>query len=121
MRTRRAGVLPPLLAGILLAGGGCLTQPVNTPEYVLGGAFFANTTQAEIDELRGIVKNETGADAQILESLPAQFRVVDLENAECERVRDRVEGKPYLSRLDTCRPESAPEPTEENVAAAPDR
>lgn len=106
-----------LLLAFVLASG-CLTTITDQPRYSLYGAFTADATQADYDEVGRLVKNETGRDLALMKSFPPQFRVDDLGNAQCERLHDALKDKPYLGRLDACRPEGAPEPVEETTQSS---
>lgn len=87
-------VLLPLLVVVL---AGCTEDT-----YVTSGAFKADRTQADMDDLQALA-DKHGAELSIMESFPEQFQARAGRDA-CDALYEDLKARDYLQSLSACRP-----------------
>lgn len=102
MRPIHLGLAAALVLASLTAG--CAgSDPGPDPAYRISGSFTENATQADTEDLREKVAG-WGAEVQIMESHPMQYRVHGFAQADCDAIRAVLEERPYIATVGDCAP-----------------
>lgn len=117
-----AALMSTALAGCLEESAHDMAPGVqdHAPQWFVMGAFTAEATQNDFDEIAREV-DALGGDVLFMESFPVQYQVRKLTETTCAQAQQLLASKEYVATVGECRQETTSANPDEPVSDGPAR